>query len=133
MRKIAVLSILLTLPACAGGGFIPAPSNAPVFQGGGNAPAAATAPAPIRQNVGPADIIGLSAETLTARFGQTRIDLAEGDARKLQFAGSSCVLDIYLYPTQRGTQPVASHVAARLRNGGTSVDAVACAAEIQRR
>ncbi|GMN02543.1 hypothetical protein [Erythrobacter sp. MTPC3] len=133
MRNLFALMILLVLPACAGGGFIPAPSNAPVFQGAGNARAAPAPNPAVRQNVGPADLIGLTAGALKSRFGQARIDLAEGDARKLQFAGRSCVLDIYLYPGQRGVQPVSSHVAARLKDSGNAVDPGSCAAEIGRR
>ncbi|MDP5103935.1 MAG: hypothetical protein NWP98_08420 [Erythrobacter sp.] len=78
-------------------------------------------------------VIGLTAPTLTRRFGEPRIDLAEGDARKLQFAGSSCVLDIYLYPQRFGADPTAAHVEARLRQGGVAVDQGACIREVELR
>ncbi|PKP90329.1 MAG: hypothetical protein CVT76_09985, partial [Alphaproteobacteria bacterium HGW-Alphaproteobacteria-15] len=67
------------------------------------------------------------------RFGAPRIDLAEGDARKLQFAGPSCVLDIFLYPLSAGAEPTATHVDARLRQGGAAVDQGACIRELETR
>ncbi len=78
-------------------------------------------------------VIGSQAAALTRRFGQARIDLSEGDARKLQFAGPACVLDIYLYPPRAGADPTASHVEARLRQGGAAVDAGACIREVEGR
>jgi hypothetical protein len=78
-------------------------------------------------------VIGQDASTLTRRFGAPRIDLAEGDARKLQFSGSRCVLDIYLYPMHPGAEAVAAHVEARLRQGGAEVDRGACIREVERR
>lgn len=76
-------------------------------------------------------VIGMDAAGLTRRFGTPRIDLAEGDARKLQFAGSSCVLDIYLYPPRINVDATAAHVAARLRLGGGAVDPGACIREVE--
>jgi hypothetical protein len=78
-------------------------------------------------------VIGQDAGTLTQRFGAPRIDLAEGDARKLQFAGRSCVLDIFLYPVTAGQAPTAAHVEARLRQGGTEADRGACIREVESR
>lgn len=78
-------------------------------------------------------VIGSPAAALTQRFGAPRIDLSEGDARKLQFAGSSCVLDIYLYPPRAGADPTAAHVEARLRQGGAAIDQGACIREVEGR
>lgn len=78
-------------------------------------------------------IIGSPAGALTRRFGEPRIDLAEGDARKLQFSGASCVLDIFLYPLSAGAEPTATHVEARLRQGGAAADPGACIREVERR
>lgn len=78
-------------------------------------------------------VIGSPAAALTSRFGSPRIDLAEGDARKLQFAGQTCVLDIYLYPIAAAAEPTATHVAARLRQGGAPADPGACLREIEQR
>ena len=130
-RGLAVLALLgLMLGGCAGGGGKPAPAR----------PAAASAP---RSSVvvvpqvmsarGLEGVIGLPADALTRRFGQPRIDLAEGDARKLQFAGSACVVDIFLYPVAAGSEPTATHVEARLREGGAPADSGACIREVERR
>lgn len=78
-------------------------------------------------------VIGSPAAALTGRFGEPRIDLVEGDARKLQFAAASCVLDIYLYPVSAGAAPTATHVEARLRQGGGALDPGVCIREVERR
>jgi hypothetical protein len=78
-------------------------------------------------------VIGAPAAALTARLGSPRIDLAEGDARKLQFAGRTCVLDIYLYPLSAAAEPTATHVAARLRQGGAPADPGECLSEVEQR
>jgi hypothetical protein len=78
-------------------------------------------------------VIGAPAAALVRRFGEPRLDLAEGDAHKLQFSGKSCVLDIFLYPLSAGAQPTATHVEARLRQGGAPADAGACIREVDRR
>jgi hypothetical protein len=108
---------------------------------GGSKPAAA--PVPVRTGVvrvpqvmapqGLEGVIGQDAGTLSRRFGAPRLDVAEGDARKLQFAGASCVLDIYLYPLRPGIDPVAAHVEARLRQGGAAADRGACIREVEAR
>ena len=74
-----------------------------------------------------------AAAALTRRFGSPRIDLAEGDAHKLQFAGAACVLDIYLYPLSAGGPATATHVEARLRQGGAPADPGACIREVEQR
>lgn len=78
-------------------------------------------------------VIGSPANALTRRFGAARIDLTEGDARKLQFMGQTCVLDIYLYPVTAGAEPTATHVTARVRQGGATADPSACIREVERR
>ncbi len=71
-------------------------------------------------------VIGETAQQLARSFGQPRLDVREGDARKLQFAGSPCVLDVYLYPTRPGATPTATHLEARRASDGFEVDRVAC-------
>lgn len=120
----AVIAVALALSGCASGRTPAAP------------------PAPLRSTIvmvpqvmapaGLEGVIGTPAAALTRRFGEPRIDLAEGDARKLQFAGSSCVLDIYLYPVSAGSAPTAAHVEARLRQGGAAVDQGTCIREVER-
>lgn len=75
-------------------------------------------------------VIGQSAAQLERRFGHARLDIPEGDARKLQFTGEPCVLDIYLYPLRPGEQPVATHVEARRASDGRAVDRAACVAAL---
>jgi hypothetical protein len=109
---------------------------------GGSASAPAR-PAPSRSTIvrvpqvmapqGLEGVIGQDVGALTRRFGTPRIDLAEGDARKLQFAGRNCVLDIYLYPAAAGREPTAAHVEARLRQGGAAADRGACIREVESR
>ena len=73
---------------------------------------------------------GRDARTLIAAFGEPRIDLQEGKARKLQFVGGTCVLDVYLYPRGRG-EPVATHLDTRLRDG-RPVDTARCVATLRK-
>ncbi len=69
---------------------------------------------------------------LTRLFGTPRLDVREGDARKLQFAGTACVLDVFLYPLHTGAEPVATYVEARRASDGAEVDRVACAQALSR-
>lgn len=127
MRRnaIALAVLALTLAGCVGGSG-PAAAPAPVRTGAVRVPQ-------VMAPQGLEGVIGQNAGLLARRFGTPRIDLAEGDARKLQFAGRTCVLDIYLYPLRPGTEAVAAHVAARLRQGGAAIDAGACIREVEGR
>ena len=71
-------------------------------------------------------VIGNTAAGLARHFGQPRLNVIEGDARKLQFIGKACVLDIYLYPPRPGAEPTATHVDARRESDGLDVDRAAC-------
>lgn len=71
-------------------------------------------------------VIGSTAAELVRQFGPPRLDVREGDARKLQYSGTACVLDIYLYPTTAGKEPQATYVDARRSTDGRDVDRVAC-------
>ncbi|WFL79025.1 hypothetical protein P7228_05925 [Altererythrobacter arenosus] len=138
MRSAALLLTSLTLGAC-----VSAPKPEPRPQ----APAAvrpATPPPqspPAQQPVAPNSrfiapqvmrlpglegVIGQRADALERVFGKARLDVKEGDVRKLQFAGEPCVLDIYLYPLSPGAAPTATHVEARRSSDGQSVDRAAC-------
>ncbi|MEL7519837.1 MAG: hypothetical protein AAFN48_12890, partial [Pseudomonadota bacterium] len=77
-------------------------------------------------------VLGQRAGSLTQRFGKARIDLKEGDARKLQFLGTGCVLDIYLYPREERGEPVATHVEARSLSDGEDTDRARCIREVER-
>ena len=94
-----------------------------------------TAPAPPRVQVAPGleAVIGNSREGLIAQFGTPRLDVWEGDARKLQFGGGACVLDVYLYPPAQGGAPAATYVDARRASDGQDVDRASCVAALRRK
>ena len=60
-------------------------------------------------------LIGLDANTLATRLGRPRLQVREGDGTKLQFAGGTCLLDAYLYPSPG--LPRVTHVDTRNREG----------------
>lgn len=78
-------------------------------------------------------VIGANAAALLQQFGKPRIDLAEGDVRKLQFSGAACVLDIFLYPPEGGGEQRATHVDARRASDGQDVDRAACIEALRQR
>lgn len=131
------LALIPLLGACASAS--PTPKSAP-------AKPVAAAPASIRAPVrrpppkaqalvapGLEGVIGATREDLTAQFGPARLDVWEGDARKLQFSGTACVLDIYLYPPSQGSEPQATYVDARRSSDGLDVDRAACIATLRGR
>lgn len=84
-------------------------------------------PAPqIMEGPGLGGIIREPAAVLTRRFGEPRLDVREGDMRKLQFTGQACVLDVFLYPLAPGAEPVATWLEARRSSDGANVDRLAC-------
>lgn len=78
-------------------------------------------------------MIGGGAGDLTRLFGPPRLDVQEGDARKLQFVGPACVLDIYLYPQGAGGEPRATYAEARRSTDAREVDRAACVAALRRK
>lgn len=78
-------------------------------------------------------VIGADAEALQRTFGIARLDVREGDVRKLQYSGEACVLDVYLYPLRPGAEPTATYVDARRSSDGLDVDRAACVAALRRR
>jgi hypothetical protein len=78
-------------------------------------------------------VIGANQKQLVREFGEPRLDVWEGDARKLQFTGTACVLDIYLYPTSNSREPLATYVDARRSSDGRDVDRAACVAALRQR
>ena len=77
-------------------------------------------------------VIERDATALLNTFGPPRLDVREGDMRKLQFSGEACVLDVYLYPLRPGGEPVATYVDARRPSDGLDVDRAACVAALAR-
>ncbi len=112
----------IALTGCAASSAAPGAPPPPVTR-------AATPPppkAPTRMTgQGIEGVIDATAAQLVAKFGRPRIDLSEGDARKLQFAGAACVLDVYLYTLQTGGDQRATWLDAR-RLDGQTVDPAAC-------
>jgi hypothetical protein len=92
------------------------------------APVRVAAPRPIPV-AGLEGIIGSTASALVARLGSAALDLREGAARKLQFAGPACVLDAYLYAQRSGAEPVVTYVDARLPDG-REMDRASCVAAL---
>ena len=87
----------------------------------------------IMQGPGLDGIIRQNGTALMNLFGPARLDVAEGDMRKLQFTGQACVLDVYLYPMREGAEPVATWVHARRASDGREVDRASCIAALRRR
>lgn len=120
MRTKAAAALFLGLSACA-----TPPQTvgtaAPVAR-----PSRATS-APVRDGV-----IGLGASQLQAMFGVPVAQLTEGPARKLQFAGTTCVLDAYLYAPASGGEPAVTHVDTR-KVSGEDIDRASCVAALRMR
>jgi hypothetical protein len=123
-RKISGLVALLVLGGCA------------TAKGEGTAPAVQQRPPPQRvvpyNSTGLENVIGRTARMLEAQFGKPSLDVREGPARKLQFAGAACVLDAYLYPPKGGGEPIVTHIDTRLRDG-RDLDRASCVAALARR
>ena len=77
-------------------------------------------------------VIGRNETALANMFGPPRLNVTEGDAKKLQFAGEACVLDIYLYPLEPRGEPSATYVDARRASDGLDVDRAACVQALKR-
>ena len=87
----------------------------------------------IASAVGLENVIEQDATALQRLFGPPRLDVREGDMRKLQFGGTACVLDVFLYPLSTGAEPVATYVEARRQSDGQDVDRAACVAALSGR
>lgn len=138
-RLALVFALVPLLSACgASGGGGAAPIKSTAAQ-----PVPATKPAPPppakfrtatpQMMPGLEGVIGGNVATLTRQFGAPRLDVREGDARKLQFSGTACVLDIFLYPPRPSAEPEATYVDARRASDGRDVDRAACVAALRQR
>lgn len=138
-RALFLLVPVLALSGCGGEDYgpltsTPAPvARPPVKRTQPRVPAKRPiAPPPVQTLPGVEGVIGATGADLTRQFGAPRLDVLEGDARKLQFSGTSCVLDVYLYPPAPGREPQASYVDARRASDGQDVDRAACIAAMRR-
>jgi hypothetical protein len=93
---------------------------------------AGSSAAPAMHGAGLGRVLGRSAAQLIQLFGPADLDAHEGNARRLQFAGAACVLDVYLYPPDKGGKPEASYVDARTPHG-EDIDRASCIAALSRR
>lgn len=80
----------------------------------------------ILEGPGLGGIIEEEADALIRQFGRPRLDVREGDMRKLQFAAAPCVMDIYLYPLSPDSEPVSTWIETRRASDGQEVDRLAC-------
>ena len=137
MRNIALL-LLPLLGACTTGpvpgGPAPArPATSTPPQEVRVAPTVQGFRAPRVMNIpGLESVIGRNETALANLFGPPRLTVKEGDARKLQFTGEACVLDVYLYPLTPGGEPSATYVDARRASDGLDVDRAACVKALRR-
>ncbi len=87
---------------------------------------------PVKLATGIDRIMGKDAHSVVSLLGPASQDVREDYSRKLQFSGSSCVLDAYLYPPSKGKEPVVTYVAARLLDG-RETDKAACFNQLARK
>lgn len=136
MHRNSLLAIALVplLAACAstGGKTVTAP---PAAQRPRVIAPIRTAPPPPKVQVAPGleGVIGANRDGLIRQFGTPRLDVWEGDARKLQFSAAPCVLDVYLYPSGKDREPEATYVDARRASDGQDVDRAACIAALRKK
>lgn len=132
---IAAVALAVTLSACASTGGVTgtAPPQRRI-KGVPTVRQPARTPqrdAQVQMVPGLENVIGANRGQLLGLFGQPRLDVWEGDARKLQFAGTACVLDIYLYPSATSKEPRATYVESRRSSDGRDVDRAACVAALR--
>jgi hypothetical protein len=125
-RLIATLTGLTLLSACA-----TQQSADPVRARKPNYPSAGAAPPLKSTGTGVDRVIGKDARTLVSLFGAAIQDVREQGARKLQFGGTGCILDAYLYPPAKGREPLVTYVDARLPDG-RDTDRAACIMTLSR-
>lgn len=138
MHKVFVLLIAALLGGCVSTprALEPAvvrPAAPPPMAGPVSAPSSQDFIAPtIMRMPGLESVIGADARRLAELLGPPRLTVPEGDAVKLQFTGSTCVLEVFLYPLRPGGAPTATHVEARRARDGQDVDRAACIAALRR-
>lgn len=141
MKALLLLAPLAVLAACGpatGTGVASTPAPAPARVAA--VPATKPAPPPaagfraarVMSLPGLEGVIGADLVALQRQFGSPRLDVHEGDARKLQFSGEACVLDVYLYPPSAGATPTATYVDARRASDGLDVDRASCVRALRR-
>lgn len=124
IRAITILSAMALLSACNGQTPPPKTNSAVApgftgFQNGGK-----------RDNAG--DLTGKTMAQLQSLFGAPRLTVREGDAVKIQFSGTACILDVYLYPENPGQEALARHVDARSTQNNSEINEQQCIGQLRR-
>jgi len=107
LKRLVAMAALLALAACE--------ETPKALEDG--APPLTLPPAPQVKTSGLGQVMGHTATGLIGLFGKPEQDLRETNGRRLQFVGSDCVLDAYLYPPVAGREPVVTYVDTRLPDG----------------
>lgn len=115
MRRFLVVSLTLVLAGCA-----TAPQQTP---------ASAPPQAPPEET---SSLVGLTPQELVGRFGAPALQIREGTSLKLQFRGTRCVMDAYLYPSGASGVLKVTHIDTRLPSGG-DIDQAACVFALRNR
>lgn len=142
MRRHGPLLALLPLLAACATTPQPGPPPPPPRPGTIAPPPTAPVPAPppvagfrvpdILRGQGLEQVLQQDARALMRTFGTPRLDVHEGDMRKLQFTADACVMDVYLYPLRPGAEPVVTHIETRRASDGAAVDRPACINALRR-
>lgn len=143
MRKSSLVLLFVPLLAACGGSSGPVRSASASAHPPRSVSVPATRPQPpatsggfraarVMSMPGLESVIGADAGALQRQFGTARLNVWEGDARKLQFTGEPCVLDVYLYPPSPGAEPRATYVDARRASDGLDVNRASCVRALKR-
>lgn len=136
-NRSAIVLATLMLASCGGaemsaGGTSPVRSAPPPVRTSVPRPAPVVRPSAQIQTIpGLESVIGADALQLGRQFGTPRLDVIDDDARKLQWTGTACILDVYLYPQPGSSRATATYVDAR-RGDGRDVDRAACVAALRK-
>ena len=132
--RFAIILIMMPL-VLAGCSTVPRstpPATASKLPNAGRDLPAPDAPARAISASGLESVIGKDSASLTRLFGEPRLNIQEANGRKLQFSGTVCILDAYLYPQGGNGTEIVTHVDARRRDGA-EVDRAACVNALIRR
>ena len=133
-RALVAAALLAPLLAACGAASTPVRSTPPPRAETIRQPRAAIPRDPSFQTIpGLEGVIGVTERELVRQFGKPRLEVWEGDARKLQFVGRACLIDVFLYPTSATKDPVATWVDARRASDGQDVDRAACVAALRQK
>lgn len=132
LRPLIALPLLALLAACGGTGAATSGTGKARTVRSVSQPVAPPKPvARVQAAPGLEGVIGASPDSVIRLFGTPRLDIREEDARKLQWSGTACILDVFFYPPPGGGQQSATYVEAR-RGDGREVDRAACVSALRK-